>query len=398
MKYACGNPVPPAPWPAVPAGDARPSRPVNDLSHLSREELIQRLQAAKSPADGATAALRNSERRLRALFDHAVEGMITIDERGLIESVNPAAEKMFGYAGHELLGKNVSLLMPPPDREQHDQYLRNYLETGRARIIGQGREVIAQRRDGSTFPVDLSVSEFHLDEGRRFIGVLRDITVRKRLEKEVLEAVNREQARIGQDLHDGLGQHLAGIEFMSRVLEQKLAGRGLPEADKAAEIARLVREAIAHTRQLASGLSPVMLEPDGLSHALAGLAAGTGKIYQIRARFECRRPVQVNDNTVATHLFRIAQEAVANAVKHGRAREIIIRLEESRGRLLLAVHDDGLGIAAVAAGHRGMGLHIMHYRAGIIGGSLVVQRNPEGGTSVVCSVEPTSRPARNQKE
>jgi two-component system sensor kinase FixL len=330
----------------------------------------------------ATSALRDSAERLRAILETAVEGIITIDERGAIESFNLAAERIFGYQAKEVIGKNVSVLMPSPHREQHDMYISNYLRTGHAKIIGIGREIAARRKNGTVFPMDLSVSEVRLASRRLFTGFIRDITERKRLEKEILEISEREQRRIGQDLHDGLCQHLTGIEFMSQVLEQKLARRSKAAAARVGDIAKNVREAISHTRLLARGLSPVTLESEGLMSALQELALNTERIFRVTCRFECHPPVLVEDYPAATHLFRLAQEAVSNAIKHGKAKRILIRLKEGPGRMTLSVIDNGSGFPAQILKSKGMGLQIMQSRAGMIGGTLAIERNAVGGTSV----------------
>src|SRR5262249_1883067 len=148
-----------------------------------------------------------------------------------------------------------------------------------------------------------------------------------RLEKEILEISDREQRRIGQDLHDGLCQQLAGIELMSQVLEGKLAPRSKSDAARAGEIAGHVRDAISQTRLLARGLSPAPLDSEGLMSALQELASNTEKIFSVACRLDCRTPVLVEDHAAATHLFRIAQEAVSNAIKHGKARRIAIHLK-----------------------------------------------------------------------
>src|SRR5262249_51957604 len=155
---------------------------------------------------------------------------------------------IFGYQAGEVIGRNVSVLMPSPHREQHDGYISSYRHTGHARIIGIGREVTGRRKDGSIFPMDLSVSEVKLADRRLFTGFVRDITDRKRLEKEILEISDREQRRIGHDLHDGLCQELAGIELMSEVLEQNLSKRSKAAAERVGHIGKKVREAIGHTR------------------------------------------------------------------------------------------------------------------------------------------------------
>ena len=330
-------------------------------------------------------AVRDRDERLRAILETAVEGIITIDERGVIESFNPAAEKIFGYPAAEIIGKNVSRLMPTPHQQKHDGYIENYRRTGHAKIIGIGRETLAQKKDGTIFPIDLSISEVKLSDRRRFTGFIRDITERKRLEKEILEISEREQRRIGQDLHDGLCQHLAGIEMLSQVLAQKLAAQSRPAAARAREIAKAVRQAIRETRRLARGLSPVTLEADGLMSALAELALNTEKMFRVRCEFNCPDPVKSDNHATATHLFRIAQEAVSNAIKHGRAKTIAIELREENEQIHLRISDNGKGFPKKKSGRNGMGLRIMQSRSSMVSGTLAIEPNPGGGTIVTGS-------------
>jgi len=332
------------------------------------------------------AALRDSEARLRAILDTAVEGIITIDERGIIESINPAGERIFGYRSAELIGKNVSLLMPSPFRENHDRYLENYVRGGRPKIIGIGREVTGRRKDGSVFPMDLSVSEIRLANRRIFTGFVRDITGRKRLEQEILDISENEQRRIGQDLHDGLGQQLTGIELMCQVLAQRLEATKPGEASRVKEISGHVRETIALTRNLARGLSPVDLEAAGLMTALEEFSARAGRMFSIKCQFRCQRTVLVPEKSVSAHLFRIAQEAVTNAVRHGRASSVEFRLEDSPGHIALSIIDNGVGFTRKRSKSGGMGLRIMNYRAAMMGGSLVIQPNSSRGMTVSCTV------------
>lgn len=372
---------------------------MKDYRKMSKAELLAWIEKLKSKhatrtqtqRKRAASALRDSAERLRAILETAVEGIITIDERGIIESFNLAAERIFGFKAAEVIGKNISVLMPSPHHQQHDSYLANYRHTGHAKIIGIGREVSGRRKDGTIFPMDLSVSEVRLAERRLFTGFIRDITERKRLEKEILEITEREKRRIGHDLHDGLCQHLAGVEMMSQVLEQKLSLRSRDAARRAGEIARNVREAISQTRSLARGLSPVTLDSEGLASALQELALNTGKIFGVACRLDCDPPVSVADHAVATHLFRLAQEAVANAIKHGRAKRISIQLTGDRGRVILKVDDDGTGFPAEIFKSKGMGLRIMQSRVGMMDGTLSIERNPAGGACVICSVP--NRPA-----
>ena len=372
---------------------------MNDDSRLTRAELIKLVmklqrQAGASEAQRvkhsgerrrAQAELRESNERLRAILATAVEGIITIDERGRIESFNPSAEKIFGYPAREAVGQNIKQLMPTPYRQEHDGYLANYRQTGHAKIIGIGREVVGQRKDGTTFPMDLSVSEVRMTNRRLFTGFVRDITERKQLEKEIIEISNREQQRIGQDLHDGLCQELAGIELMCQVLEQKLTAKSRPEAERAGEIARHVRAAITHTRGLARGLSPVEFEANGFMSALSELAANVQKLFHVECRLECPGPVLIRNPVFATHLYRIVQEAINNAVKHGKARRITISLKPAGDRFALTVSDDGTGFSNESKKSGGMGLHIMKYRAGVVDAALEVRSGGDGaGTTVAC--------------
>jgi two-component system sensor kinase FixL len=373
----------------------------SDPGKMSRAQLIARLKAlesarATSSADHARelstqqelaqSAVKDREERLRAILETAVEGIITIDERGIIESVNAAAEDIFGYSAGEIIGKNVNMLMPAPHHAAHDGYLENYRRTGQAKIIGIGREVAGLRKNGTTFPMDLSVSEVKLAARRMFTGFIRDITERKQLEKEILEISDREQRRIGQDLHDGLCQHLAGIELMSQVLAQKLETKSKVHAQQVSEIASHVRDAISHTRSLARGLSPVTIESEGLMSALHELATNTEKMFHVPCETDFDEPVAIHDHAAATHLFRIAQEAVSNAIKHGKANRLVISLRKAKGRILLKVSDNGHGFRKQPPGNKGMGLRIMQSRASMIGGTMAIEVNDGGGVDVTCAV------------
>jgi signal transduction histidine kinase len=211
-----------------------------------------------------------------------------------------------------------------------------------------------------------------------------DVTERRRLEKALLEVSAREQRRIGEDLHDGLGQHLTGIAFMSKVLESKLGEKSLPETGEAAKIVKLINEAINKTRELSRGLLPVVSDAHGLMSALTRYADEIQDLFRIQCRFECDEPVLIYDVNLATHLYHIAREAVNNAIKHGRPKHVVIALSAANGEGSLAVTDDGEGISAIPANNAGMGLNIMRYRANMIGGSLNLGRSAAGGTTLVC--------------
>lgn len=342
--------------------------------------------------------LRENEARVRAILDTTVDAIITIDERGRIMSFNRAAARIFGYEPEEVLGQNVNILMPEPYHSEHDRYIETYRRTGRRKIIGIGREAIGLRKDGTTFPIDLAVSEVHLDDGRTlFTGLVRDISERRRLEQEVLRISDEERLRIGQDLHDGLGQMLTGIGLIAQNLTRQLERASSPAAETAAEITTLIREADQMARGLARGLAPVDVEAGGLEAALRRLCANAERLFGITCTVEVEGTTAFRDESTPAHLFRIAQEAVSNAVRHGHATHVAIQLEADGERLRLQIDDDGTGFseddlarASQSSEVRGMGVRIMHYRARIIGGSLEIRRRGDRGTAVLCTIPPTS--------
>jgi signal transduction histidine kinase len=215
-------------------------------------------------------------------------------------------------------------------------------------------------------------------------NVLAAVIDRRQLEEELLAISGREEQRIGQDLHDGVCQQLAGIEFRNSVLVQQLAKDEKAKAE-AMLIGELIRDATRQARFLAKGLSPVQLDANGLMSALEELASNASKLFNISCRFECPQPVLVRDNTVATHLYRIAQEAITNAVKHGHARRIVVSLSDSVGQLTLRIWNGGAGFLAGASAKDGLGLRIMQYRAEMIGGTLKIVSASGEGTTVACT-------------
>jgi PAS domain S-box-containing protein len=344
--------------------------------------------------------LRDSEARSRSVLETIVDAVITIDADATVLSFNPAAERTFGYEADEVIGRNVNMLMPEPYHSEHDGYVRAYRETGRRKIIGIGREVTGKRKNGETFPMDLAVSEVVMEGRSVFTGVVRDITERRELERELLRIQEDERRRIGQDLHDGLGQMLTGTGLITRQLARRLRSDGSPAADEADEVVALLQEADRHARSLARGLVPVDLEADGLTAALARLCRQAETLFGIECPLTTSGPVDEAGRKLAeaTHIYRIAQEAISNGVRHGRARRVAVALAAGDDQLRLRVEDDGTGIGhtvvaggpvdspAVDSDMGGMGVRIMHYRARILGGTLEIRPGAAGGTVVTCTV------------
>ncbi len=333
--------------------------------------------------------VRESEARLQAILNTAADAIITIDQRGIIQSVNPATERMFGHTAAEMVGQNVNVLMPSPYQEAHDGYLARYLETGEKRIIGMDRELVALRKDGTIFAVDLAISE--TVPRRLFTGILRDISPRKQLEREVLEIAAQEQQRIGQELHDSVGQELTGLSLLADTLVERLETTSPNELELAATVLDGLNRVHQQIRALSRGLVPVEVDPEGLRAALEELAARTEDQSGVRCALECVGPVELADSVTASHLFRIAQEAVSNALRHGRPRNIRIALHGEHGTLTLCVQDDGVGLLGSAEEGKGLGIRLMRYRAGAVGGSLRIEPPAAGeGMTVRCIVPRTT--------
>jgi PAS domain S-box-containing protein len=213
----------------------------------------------------------------------------------------------------------------------------------------------------------------------------RQFNERQRLEQEMLEISEKERRMLGEDLHDGLCQHLSGLAFMAESLSYKMREKGIEEESaKLDGLTRLIRSAAGQARAVAKGLHPVDMDANGLVAALKDLAARHSEKDKVQCLLRCSRPVPLQDNNVALHLYRIAQEAVVNALKHAGAKEIVIDLNTSGNQIDLSVTDDGRGIAQNQKLNGGMGLHLMRYRAGVIGGTLAVEQSANGGTVVKC--------------
>jgi signal transduction histidine kinase len=251
-----------------------------------------------------------------------------------------------------------------------------------------GEEIFLRQPDSSEGIWLAATGRPLIDEHGKIQGgvvVYRDMSARKQMEKQVAEISDREQRRIGQDLHDSLCQHLVSIAFASELLRDKLERCRMAEAAQAECIAEMVNEGISQARTLARGLYPVRLEVDGLASALEELAAAVQTRNNVTCRFSSEERVLIYDEVAGNNLYRIAQESVNNAIKHGRCKNISIGLGAVDEEVTLTIKDDGVGFPSDLDASAGMGLNIMNYRAKMIGASLDIRRGVGGGTIVLCS-------------
>ena len=334
----------------------------------------------------AERALRLSEERFRVALKNSPLMVFNQDTDLRYTWVHNEAVMQ---AGKEMIGRTDVDIFPTEEADRLTQIKARVLVTG----TGLRQEVA--RTIGQKHIYDLTVEPVREPSGAitGITGAAMEITERKRLEEEILQIGEMEQRRIGQDLHDGICQHLTGIELKCQTLAEILGKKARPQAAQAEAIAGHVRDVLSQIRSLARGLSPFILEAEGLLSAFRELAASTEKLFNVKCNFSSDGTAFVFDKVVATHLYRIAQEAVTNAVKHGRASSVEIKLSHTNGKTLLAVNDNGVGFKHSTSSHTGMGLRTMQYRAGIIGAALLVQSQATGGTRVLCFLQDSERPA-----
>jgi len=321
---------------------------------------------------------------LLAAVVHDSNDAITVqDFKGNIRFWNLGAKRMYGYTKTEALKMNVRQIAPKNGRDDALALLK------RLREGEEVRSFEAQRltKEGRLIDVWITVTTL-TDEAGNLVAVAtteRDITERKRLERELLAIREKEQKLIGREMHDSMGQMLTGIAIKSKALELNLKSKSLHESADAADICELANETIAQTRRLARMLYPVEIETGGIVSALQGLASNTKELLKISCQFKCNDTIPIRDPVTARHLYRIAQEAITNAARHGKAKKIRIELTSAKGRTTLKVANDGKDFPRNLAKKKGIGLKIMEYRAKMMGGILDVGRGRKGGTIVKCS-------------
>jgi PAS domain S-box-containing protein len=315
------------------------------------------------------------------------EGVVLFDRSHCIRLTNPAFEKLFGADQGELTGHSLKPLFGSSD------VVRRITEAPTPGASEQPIEFECTRFDGSRFAAQCVVTPLVVDGQDHWLAVLNDVTDRRTLEREILEVSNREQQRIGYDLHDGLGQELTGIALMLSALAERIRRDDPARAPEVEGIVALLGQSIESARRLAHGLSPVSVELGGLLPALRKLAERACEAYGLSVTVRTRMSEALRlDAEAATHLYRIVQEALSNAMRHGAATRVRILLSADRHVIRLSVHDNGTGMPA-EPNSTGLGQRTMRYRARMIGGALQVEPHRLGGTIVRCECPQGARSA-----
>jgi PAS domain S-box-containing protein len=403
-----------------------PHRFTDDELKLVTTIARQLVQAVQHKRDAD--ALRESEARMRATVEQATAGVVRYDTRGRFIFVNRTFRQMLGYTESELIGKGIADVTHHDDLKENMQAFRRMIQEGTP--FEMEKRYI--RKDDTILWADVSASPVRSPGGKiqSSVAVIVDITARKKaetalnrskalleqrvrqrtrelhvankelqaeierrkgLEGEILTVSDREQQRLGQELHDGLCQHLTAVAFMARSMALRLKDHRVIDAADIEKIAELVNTAATDTRNLSRALHRVDIDAAGLVEALQDLV--DREIWKIPCRLRVRPSFHIEDNVTAAHLYRIAREAVINANKHAQAREILIKLERSQQGMVLRVIDDGVGLSTQSRLSQGLGFHIMKYRAQLIGGRLKIERPKKGGTCVSCYFPDGATPA-----
>ena len=341
-------------------------RVLNLLAHKEAQEQLRLLDAAiRSSSEGIL------------ITTSGLEG-----EGPRVVFANDGMVKLTGYSTEELVDKPLHSFQGPNTNKDVIDEMTQALGNGKY----YSSEVVHYKKDNTPYLVRWNIAPVWDKEGNitHYVSVQREITEQRRLERELVEISEREQQRIGRDLHDGLGQKLTGLAFMAKSLERRLKNQDRDAAEQAMTIAQLVNDAKSDARNLSKGLVTVDLKGNGIVLAIEELAARVAQFAEVDCKVESRLTIPILDETVAMHIYRICQEALNNAIKHSEATEVLIKLVQEDDQLLISVEDNGKGIGEAES--KGMGLRIMAFRAQMINASLNIRERPGGGTRVSCSV------------
>ena len=397
-------------WAEVNARVIRNERDQVSCYEGTLEDISSRKEAERS--------LRESEARKGAILDSALDAIVTINEQGRITEFNPAAEKMFGHHRAKIVGRELAeVLIPPSWRDKHRGGLEHYLAGGPGPMLGKRVEMTALRADGKEFPVELTITRVHLDGPPMFTGFIRDISERKRAEKQLrdsreqlrglasyLQSVREEErSRIAREVHDELGQTLTGLKMDLAWLDKKMTEVSDSEdlqqfEERLKELPARVDAIIATVRKIATELRPPVLDDLGLEAAIEWQIQEFEKRTGIHCHFHSSLRHLNLDPDRATAVFRIFQETLTNVVRHANATEVNIHLKEEGDKLILEVQDNGRGLTGrELSGTRSLGLLGMRERATMLDGEVNIIGRQGKGTTVGVRI-PMRRPGEGSKK
>lgn len=322
----------------------------------------------------------SDEKYSKAFHASPAPSSITTLKDGRFIEVNESYTKLVGYSKEELIGETTTSINFIINREEREKFIKELMVNGKLRDYET--QVYSRVKGVRTFSLSAEIIELQGEKCIILVGY--DVTDQIRLEKEVLTITGRERYKIGQYLHDDLGQHIVGIEAMCAILESRMKAHNSPDVDMLTDICEYLREAHEKARNMAGGLCPVRLEENGLSCAIEELSLNISRMYNIKCEYRnYNSNIKIYNSQIAINMYYIVREAVNNAVKHGKAGDIEITYSSNADTIFLLIKDDGEGFDTARNESPGMGLSLIKYRARAIGGSVEIKSGPGSGTSVL---------------
>ncbi|MEX0720904.1 MAG: PAS domain-containing sensor histidine kinase [Balneolaceae bacterium] len=331
------------------------------------------------------ASLLQVRRNYRVLFQAANDEILVflLDEKHQPKpflEINDTACNILGYSRDELLQKSIFDITVAEEKELN-WLIENVIEHGQ--MVHKSQHLT---KKGEIIPVELSIRPFSYDGRLAIIIVGRDLRERRKLEQEILEVSEQERQRIGRDMHDDLGQLLTVATMTAQMLEHDLKSKDAEDAKKMHELANLIKTTAERSRTLSHGLVPFNVEKNGLDNALKDLADDISKMYDIDVCYTGDHNLLIKNKSMVVHIYRIAQEAINNAVKHGKATSIEVELSSAGDYISLHVKDNGSGFHEPGATSEGIGIRTMNFRANMIGGDLKISSEKGKGTEIICEI------------
>ncbi len=330
---------------------------------------------------GFMLCLRQNERKFNCLLESLNEGIWVIDKNSVSTYVSQRMADMLGYNPDQMTGKRITDFLEHGQQDMWDRLLSPHTRENKRQHV-----LKFLKKDGSVIYARV-IAVLLLGTGGTYEGAIagvQDITEQRNLERELLELSKNEQERLGQALHDSLGQLLTGIALKNKAVEHRLRELNLPEWRETERITNLINRAIEQTRMLANGLLHLKLEPDSFISGIKELITNTENMFDVRCLLECSGSIEVKDRIAAVELYMIAREAIHNALKHGCATEIKISIVRGQSGIVLEIIDNGSGKLEDLYGHKGLGLGIMRNRAHAINAALDFYENSERGLKLRC--------------
>ena len=342
-------------------------------------QMANRLAEKNKELEGIVQELHRQAQLLQLSHD----GIFVWSEREGIEYWNQGAMRIYGFAQGESMGRSPQELLRSEFGTPWEQIRK---ELHNLHVWEGTIDRTAKNGDQRTVSVRMQLIEDVADKGMVLLETNHDLTARKHLETALLRASENERQSIGREMHDGLGQRILAIALFNAVLHKSLKAKALPEAATAERLTELITLAGTEARKISHGLQPVSADPEGLWVSIRSFLADTSFLSGTKCAFQCKEPVAVQSRESANHLYRIAQEAVQNALRHGNPQEVVVHLTRDDERVTLEIHDDGTGFDLKKRKSDGIGLSTMKYRAEAMKGFLEFIHPPQGGTLVRCSV------------